>query len=192
MKLHNIFLALLLVWGLLLINSFLFVIFLRLNSNALINNKTYQREHQQISNFLLTGNEQSLKKALSSNEMSHIEDVRLILLKIPVTIFLLLSAALYLARHYQKVVVNDIFKYSITSIIIISVLLVVLFMPLFLFFHNILFPQGNWAFSESSILIQLYPEQFWRNSSLIILILTLLELIIAKIIFNRTTLNSVN
>ena len=33
--------------------------------------------------------------------------------------------------------------------------------PLFTWMHQMLFSQGNWTFSASSLLIQLFPEAFW-------------------------------
>ena len=32
---------------------------------------------------------------------------------------------------------------------------------LFTWMHQVLFSQGNWTFSASSLLIQLFPEAFW-------------------------------
>jgi integral membrane protein (TIGR01906 family) len=37
------------------------------------------------------------------------------------------------------------------------------FMQVWLIFHAILFPQGNWAFPASSTLITLYPSEFFEN-----------------------------
>jgi integral membrane protein (TIGR01906 family) len=36
------------------------------------------------------------------------------------------------------------------------------FEKLWILFHAIFFPQGNWAFAPDSILITLYPEGFWQ------------------------------
>ncbi|MCL2491134.1 MAG: DUF1461 domain-containing protein [Coriobacteriia bacterium] len=45
----------------------------------------------------------------------------------------------------------------------------VAFDPLFTFFHEIFFPQGNWQFPIDSLLIQTFPEQFWVTIMLILL-----------------------
>ena len=34
-------------------------------------------------------------------------------------------------------------------------------------FHSVFFPQGNWMFSSSSLLITMYPEGFWVGMGVI-------------------------
>jgi integral membrane protein (TIGR01906 family) len=41
---------------------------------------------------------------------------------------------------------------------------------LFTIFHEIIFPQGNWQFLHSSLIIQTFPEQFWFICMSLILI----------------------
>jgi hypothetical protein len=48
----------------------------------------------------------------------------------------------------------------------IGVLSVVAFEPLFLAFHYIFFPQGNFLFPPTSNLIRLYPDWYWEGISL--------------------------
>jgi integral membrane protein (TIGR01906 family) len=38
------------------------------------------------------------------------------------------------------------------------------FTKLWILFHAVFFPQGNWAFPYNSILITLYPEGFWESA----------------------------
>lgn len=44
----------------------------------------------------------------------------------------------------------------------ISVAGLALFPRFFVAFHLVLFPQGNWAFPGNSVLIQIFPESFWK------------------------------
>ena len=39
----------------------------------------------------------------------------------------------------------------------------VAFDPLFLLFHEVFFPQGNFLFAPESNLIRLYPEWYWQG-----------------------------
>jgi hypothetical protein len=48
----------------------------------------------------------------------------------------------------------------------IGALSVVAFEPLFLAFHYLFFPQGNFLFPPTSNLIQLYPDWYWEGISL--------------------------
>ncbi|WP_191089954.1 lipoprotein intramolecular transacylase Lit [Nesterenkonia ebinurensis] len=49
-------------------------------------------------------------------------------------------------------------------------------------FHNLFFPQGNWAFSSESALIRLYPEQFWIDAGIwlagLLLLMSLITILI--------------
>lgn len=48
-------------------------------------------------------------------------------------------------------------------IVIIMLLVIVSFDQLFVVFHEIFFPQGNWMFAYSDTFIRLFPERFWRD-----------------------------
>ena len=47
--------------------------------------------------------------------------------------------------------------------VVIAIAAVVAFDPLFLLFHQVFFPQGNFLFSPDSNLIRLYPEWYWQG-----------------------------
>jgi hypothetical protein len=46
---------------------------------------------------------------------------------------------------------------------VIGIAAVVAFDPLFLLFHEVFFPQGNFLFAPDSNLIRLYPEWYWQG-----------------------------
>jgi hypothetical protein len=46
---------------------------------------------------------------------------------------------------------------------VIAVAAAVAFDPLFLLFHEVFFPQGNFLFAPDSNLIRLYPEWYWQG-----------------------------
>ncbi|MDQ3098397.1 MAG: DUF1461 domain-containing protein [bacterium] len=186
MKFNSLFLSVLLLVGLFLLNSLITLVIMKANPVLLITNHSYQSQHEQIINYLLTGNEQQLNKYLTHTEFIHIKDVRTLVAKIPLTLFLLIAVSSYLVKHHQNVSIKEVIKYSIISLFGLFLIGALLFMPLFTLFHQTLFPQGNWAFPSDSILIQLYPEQFWRFSALLIAGAILIELAVVHWLKNHS------
>lgn len=61
------------------------------------------------------------------------------------------------------------------ALVIIAGLLVVIAWGFFFdSFHEVFFAEGTWQFSRSDTLIRLYPEQFWFDATITIVVLTLL------------------
>jgi len=67
---------------------------------------------------------------------------------------------------------------SAAFLIIIFLMSVFSFEFLFTGFHLLFFPQGNWTFASSSILITLFPEQFFFDISLRIFVYALFQSLI--------------
>ena len=57
--------------------------------------------------------------------------------------------------------------------IFILIFILIAFDNVFTIFHSILFPQGNWIFEESSLLIQTFPEEFFIKIAEYIFLLSL-------------------
>ncbi|MCH8974526.1 MAG: DUF1461 domain-containing protein [Chloroflexi bacterium] len=57
----------------------------------------------------------------------------------------------------------------------LGVAALVAFDPLFTLFHNIAFPQGNFLFPQTADLVRVFPFGFWRDMTLLIGAMTLLE-----------------
>jgi uncharacterized membrane protein len=55
----------------------------------------------------------------------------------------------------------------------------------FTLFHEIVFPGGNWAFSADSLLIRLYPEQFWELTAAALGILASLGALVVWLVARR-------
>ncbi len=150
---------------------------LKLNPAFLIANTKYKEQHTAIINYLLSAKEeQKLASILSSSELSHIRDVHNLIAKIPITLFFLLVLTSFFIKKYQNISFNEVVKYSIILLLLLIVLGTIAFMPLFVLFHQIFFPQGNWSFPENSILIQLYPDSFWQRQGLLLVITIILEI----------------
>ena len=56
----------------------------------------------------------------------------------------------------------------------LAVLAIIDFDGFFTVFHKVFFPQGNWMFSSTSLLITMYPEQFWMGMGIIWVVSSLL------------------
>lgn len=117
-----------------------------------------------------------LKNNLSyftTDEISHLGDVRILFNKIFLTYYICLGLTLiFIAVLFEKNIKNYLKNISVLlmlpSAILISLLLTLYFfgqnfLPLFDKFHLIFFPQGNFAFPEDSTLITLLPLNFFND-----------------------------
>ncbi|MCX6384684.1 MAG: DUF1461 domain-containing protein, partial [Actinobacteria bacterium] len=117
-----------------------------------------------------------LKNNLSyftTEEISHLGDVRILFNKIFLTYYICLGLTLiFIAVLFEKNIKNYLKNISVLlmlpSAILISLLLILYFfgqnfLPLFDKFHLIFFPQGNFAFPEDSTLITLLPLNFFND-----------------------------
>lgn len=178
MKFSSLALSILVIIILLLTNTLLVLFVFKYNPSFLIGNQKYQSEHQEIIKYIFSGNSQKLSKVLPHAEFTHIQDVRNVISKIPFTLFFILTLAGYLVKKYQNISLNEVLKYSLIIIFVLFLAGATVFMPLFIFFHQVIFPQGNWAFPPDSILIQLYPDQFWKITASLVAVLVVGELLI--------------
>ena len=137
----------------------------------------------------------------TQNEIRHLFDVRVVIQKFLITFYIsLILFFIFIVLIFQKNLfiflknIADILVFS-TSIVILLILLAYFFNESFVSafdgFHQIFFPQGNWAFPEDSLLITLLPLGFFYDflikmlktslmMSAIILLLGILIYIILK------------
>ena len=74
------------------------------------------------------------------------------------------------------------------SLILVGVTLVIVligFGLFFVFFHDVFFDPGTWRFAFSDTLIRLFPERFWRDTFLVVALLTGASGLILTMIFNK-------
>lgn len=115
---------------------------------------------------LVSNQWQTSNQHLTSDEISHLQDVSNLLVGL-VIVWIGISFCLYKWREQstlsrkQQVLVTI----SLYSLIILSISLN--WQNSFTWFHQISFPQGNWAFPAESHLIQTFPNQFWKTSALV-------------------------
>lgn len=119
-------------------------------------------------------------EGFNEQEISHMADVRNVLEKI-VWIFFLFKIFqivlwFYLASMGQ--IMRSVYLAGIIALCIIFVLLILstcCFNFMFIQFHKIAFPQGNYTFAPASSLMKtMFPDRFFRNFAVVTTILSLL------------------
>ncbi len=108
------------------------------------------------------------------NEIDHLEDVRVlvsnIFISLYISIFLFLALSLLLL--FEKSVLRYLKDICITllassSFILVSIIFLYFlgnnFSSLFGNFHLVFFPQGNWQFPEGSLIITIFPFGFFYD-----------------------------
>ncbi|MCF7798293.1 DUF1461 domain-containing protein [Candidatus Woesearchaeota archaeon] len=138
-----------------------------------------QRTDKIVTKFLLTGNSTNLQ-IFTPAERSHLEDVRRLIHITTYSILLLIGGVLLYWFNLNRA--------ERRGIMLTPFLFLFYFTPLFTFanftklfelFHQLLFPQGNYSFPFSSILIQTYPEKFFTSMSILIMVILLVLSILA-------------
>ena len=127
------------------------------------------KENQGFKPFILKNN----LPYFTANEISHLDDVRILFNKIFMAYYICLgltvaSVAGMIEKNRKKFFKNISILLIVPSAILIFLLLLLIlfgqnFLPLFDKFHNVFFPQGNFAFPEDSTLITLLPLGFFND-----------------------------
>jgi len=107
------------------------------------------------------------------DEQAHMADVRRVfigfILAATVASFALVLVTARTARRSPRAVLLLLRDAAIAAGLGVSVVAIgvaVAFDPLFLLFHEIFFPQGNFLFGPDSNLLALYPDQYWYGVTL--------------------------
>lgn len=176
MSIKYLALSVLTVFGLLVMNTWIVLGTLKVFPNFLVANQEYIPQHKVIIDYLMFKNLKIIEGTLPRDQYLHIKDVKKTLHTITsITVFLstiLFALSLKYKPNFDRA---KLAKYSMYLLGISSAVAVSFFEPFFIAFHKIFFPQGNWSFPTDSILIQLYPEQFWVNAFIILTLLTVAE-----------------
>jgi integral membrane protein (TIGR01906 family) len=109
----------------------------------------------------------------TEDELAHMADVRRVFdvakFLVPVALFVIvirLQRARLRGRRAMWELVRDGGVAAAIAVAAIGVLSLVAFEQLFLAFHYLFFPQGNFLFPPTSNLIRLYPDWYWEGISL--------------------------
>lgn len=124
-------------------------------------------------------------------EVNHLVDVKTRFDVVRLAAFVSLVVLAFQACIFKPVeFIRQLYKSSVLGLFIVmisGVLSITSWNWFFVTFHELIFPAGNWRFSETSGLIQLFPEVFWFRFGLawigtILLIIVALTLISKRII----------
>ena len=132
--------------------------------------------HQQWSSYVTGGGQPpptSGNSLWTEDEVSHMADVRRVFegakFLVPVALVVIvirLQRARLRGGQAMWQLIRDGSAAAAIIVAAIGVLSVVAFEPLFLAFHYVFFPQGNFVFPPTSNLIRLYPDWYWEGMSL--------------------------
>jgi integral membrane protein (TIGR01906 family) len=128
-------------------------------------------------------------KYFTPAEQSHMKDVKMLISAMDfiyytsAVFFIIIFVILY--NRLKKDLIGFIHKLSkillygsIASLIFLGIILLIsifAFEPFFITFHLIFFPQGNWTFGASSLLITIFPEQFFIDITLRIFVFAIAQ-----------------
>jgi len=123
---------------------------------------------------------QPLALNYTSQELSHLEDVKRVMNYSDYFFYLSLFVCTLILTYYKRnktQLTKLFFSGGLTTIIstlTISIFSLLSFNFAFTLFHKLFFPQGNWQFSINSLLIQTFPLEFFVRMSFFIIGLTLI------------------
>ncbi len=104
------------------------------------------------------------------NERSHMADVRAVFQATKVAFFagllILFGVLRWAPRPLRVSLARDAAVAAGIGVAVIAAAAAVAFDPLFLLFHEVFFPQGNFLFGPDSNLLVLYPDQYWYGVTL--------------------------
>ena len=169
---------------LLILFSLISLLFLTLLSYKIVLFLTPLTDSQQKTiDFLYenTNYNNQLDLRYTSDEYSHLIDVKKVMKLIDIVFYLSLLAFTSIITLTRKnpLLQRKIFKIAGTTVVSILLLLVFLsifaFNDLFTLFHQIFFPQGNWIFANDSLLITTFPIEFFIQIARNIFILSLIS-----------------
>lgn len=100
--------------------------------------------------------QEPIPNVFTPNEASHLGDVRLLLW---LNAFVTVLSAVLLTHFKNRLQVAKVGSIVLGSIIVVASLLP--FDRLFLWFHYVFFPQGNFLFPPHSVLLAFYPSEFF-------------------------------
>ncbi len=128
-------------------------------------------------------------KYFNEEEKSHMQDVKFVVSGInfiyysSTIFFILIFLVLYFLSKKDKMsFIEHLYKMILYGASASLIFLIVLFLwsvfsfdTLFFLMHLILFPQGNWMFPAGSLLITLFPEQFFFDMALRIFVYAIFQ-----------------
>ncbi len=104
------------------------------------------------------------------NERSHMADVRAVFqatkLAFVAGVLIVLAVLRWTVRPMRLRLIRDAAFSAGIGVAAVAVMALVAFDPLFMLFHEVFFPQGNFLFPPDSNLLVLYPDEYWYGVTL--------------------------
>lgn len=128
---------------------------------------------------------------LDGAERSHMVDVRSVLVPVTILFGVALAVLVALVAAYRRSawVWRAIARGSSALVlvgIVVSVAVLFFFDAVFLLFHLVVFPQGNFSFDpRTQRLTQLFPDQFWTETSIAIAVVGVTIAVAAGLVARR-------
>lgn len=104
-------------------------------------------------------------------ERSHLADVRGVFRGVGIAWWaggLILGVLLAGARRrgQLRVMLRDAALFAGIAVLAVALIAAIAFVPAFLLFHQVFFPQGNYLFDPDSDLLRVYPQHYWYGVTL--------------------------
>ncbi len=126
----------------------------------------------------------------SSKDIAHLKDVSKIFKIVRIVCLVSLIVVILLSIYFFKKKKNiaKFFLYSGLLIIIFGLIVAFTFDKSFLLFHIISFNNDLWLLDpETDLLINIFPEKFFLNSFILVVVLSIIELFVGFLIVSRVT-----
>jgi len=176
-KIKKSFLIALLIVFIIIFGSFNFLLYSTSFHSSLIKRYSDDQNHLEIDKNVtryITDLSSELNVNFDENEKSHIADVKNLVM-VEKFIFIILLIWFFILVYKKKIYYNYFKKASLILFLIalLSLIVSVFFNSFFIFFHFVFFPQWNWEFPASSLMIQVYQQSFFLNFFIITIIVSL-------------------
>lgn len=120
---------------------------------------------------------------LTADELSHMQDVMIIfrfviVLWVSALVIFVVSILWFVVSKVKKYITKWLLIWSFITLVLIWLIIIFVivdFQSVFLLFHKVFFPQGNWSFDASSVLITLFPLNFFETITMKIFVTVLLS-----------------
>ena len=189
-KIKKDFLIALLIAFIIILGSFNFLLYSASFHGSLIRKYSDNPIHLEIDRNVtryITGLSSKLNVDFNEDEKSHMTDVRRLVL-FEELIFIALLIGFFVLVYKRKIHYNHFKKAALIVflIVLLSLIASVFFNSFFKLFHLVFFPQGNWQFNASSLMIQTYQQSFFQGffvrTIIVTFILSLIVFILIKFI----------
>ncbi len=109
--------------------------------------------------YFKTGTGSSGFNGFSENELTHLEDVRVVINRLIVLLMILVVLFLVMLRFVENK--REVLFYGGVITVVIPIIFLLPFDLLFEKMHGLFFASGTWIFSADALLVNLYPVNFF-------------------------------